>query len=369
VRLELPPTIDTGEPDRDDRPARFLRNTWYVAMWSADLAPGKLERRLILGEALVFFRQNDGSIAALRDRCAHRFAPLSMGSVIEGNRVRCGYHGLEFDRSGACVFNPHGRHNIPPAARVTAYTAVEKHSFVWIWMGERTPDIDAIPDFSILDATPEDSIAKRDWIRVQANYQLVNDNLLDLSHVSYLHDGILGNAEMVDSAMTVEQEGDAVIVGRASQATPIPGLFEMLWPHAEKNVDKWNRIRWTAPCNLLLYSGICKPGADRATGTGYYGIHMLTPETETTTHYHFTAARWNVLTQGAETNAEVLQKLSTGRRFAFADQDAPMIEAQQREFDNAHEELKPALLAIDVGPVKYKRILQRLINEESAVHS
>ncbi|MGH7717114.1 MAG: Rieske 2Fe-2S domain-containing protein, partial [Vulcanimicrobiaceae bacterium] len=325
----------------------YLRNAWYVAMWSQNLAPGHLEPRTILGESLVFFRDAAGAVAALRDRCAHRFAPLSKGKLL-GDRVQCGYHGLEFDRSGACVHNPHGRQNVPPQARVDSYPVAERNSLIWVWMGEQPADPATIADFSILDLTPQTDVAKRDWIRVRANYQLVNDNLLDLSHTSYLHDGILGNAEMVDSEITVEQEGDVVTVGRASEGTPIPGLFEIMWPHENKRVDKWNSIRWTPPCNMLLYSGVCLPGEDRRTGTGYYGLHFLTPETERTTHYHFTAARWNVLTQGAAANSEIREKLSTGRRFAFAEQDAPMIEGQQRSLDESDEQLHPALLAIDV---------------------
>lgn len=365
LRVETRSEMDAATFGGEDRPSGFLRNAWYVAMWSADLVPGKLEPRTILGESLVFLRDGTGAVGALRDRCAHRFAPLSKGSLRDG-RVQCGYHGLEFDRFGVCVHNPHGRQNIPPGTRVPAYTVAEKHSLVWIWMGDKPADPDTIADFSILDATPEPFIAKRDWIRVRANYQLVNDNLLDLSHTSYLHDGILGNAEMVDSAISVDQDGDTVTVGRESEGTPIPGLFEIMWPHESKRVDKWNRIRWTAPCNMLLYSGICMPGAARETGTGYYGIHFLTPETQSTTHYHFTAARWNVLTTGDEENAEIREKLSIGRRFAFEEQDAPMIEGQQRAFDESDEALRPALLAIDVGPVRYKRILRRLIGEECA---
>lgn len=369
MQLDVRPNPPFEMPDRDERLSAYVRNAWYVAMWSADLADAALVPRKILGESLVFYRASDGTVAAIADRCAHRFAPLSKGTLVEGDRVRCGYHGLEFDRSGACVHNPHGKHNIPPAARVRAYTAVEKHSFVWVWMGERTADPATIPDFSILDTTPELYIAKRDWICVRAGYQLVNDNLLDLSHTSYLHDGILGNVEMVDSEMLIEQKGDTVMVGRSSQNTPIPGIFEMFWPYESKRADKWNRIRWTPPGNMLLYTGVCLPGAAPETGTGYYGIHMLTPETPTTTHYHFTAARWNVLTEGDEHNALIREKLSAGRRFAFEDQDAQMIEAQQHAFDEAEEELRPALLAIDVGPVRYKRILRRLISEERAAHA
>jgi vanillate O-demethylase monooxygenase subunit len=216
----------------------------------------------------------------------------------------------------------------------------------------------------VLDTPNESHVTKRDWIEVAANYELVMDNLLDLSHVSYLHDGILGNQDTVDSEITVEQDGDVVTVGRRSTNSTIPGLFAIQAPAEWVRVDKWNTIRWMAPSAMLLKSGVCKPGADPASGTGYYGIHLLTPETARTTRYHFTAVRWNVLTEGDALNRQIREKVSVTRRFAFADQDAPVIEAQQAAIDQANESLDPLLLSIDVGPVRYKRILERLIAQE-----
>ena len=96
---------------------QFLRNAWYVAMWAENLAPEQLVPRTILGEPLVFFRAPDGTASAIEDRCPHRFAPLSRGRWLPSGRIQCGYHGLEIDGSGACVYNPHGNHHIPPAAR------------------------------------------------------------------------------------------------------------------------------------------------------------------------------------------------------------------------------------------------------------
>ena len=181
---------------------------------------GQLLGRTILKEPVVLYRKSDGNIAALEDRCPHRFAPLHMGKIVNGDSVQCPYHGLEFDASGACVLNPHGTKNIPPRARVRSYPATEKHKAIWIWMGEQAPDLSKVPDFSVLDNVPEMHATKRDRITICANYELIIDNLLDLSHTSYLHDGILGNSETVDSQITVEQDGNDVVVGRhAGNAT------------------------------------------------------------------------------------------------------------------------------------------------------
>jgi vanillate O-demethylase monooxygenase subunit len=342
----------------------YLRNAWYVAAWSDDLADGRLLGRTILQEPIVLYRKSDGNVAALQDRCPHRFAPLHMGKIVDRDRVQCPYHGLEFDSSGACVLNPHGTRNIPPRARVRSYAVTEKHKAIWVWMGEGSPDPSKVPDFSVLDNVPERHATKRDRITIRANYELIIDNLLDLSHTSYLHDGILGNSDTVESEMTVEQDGDDVIVSRHAGNATAPGLFAILMPSTPHRVDKFTRMRWMPPSNLRLLTGICMPEAIPESGTGYHAIHMLTPESDKTTHYFFTAVRFNVLTADDQLNAQIQDKISTTRRFAFEEQDAPVIEAQQAMIDAARTAVDPVILAIDVGPVRYKQILRKLIDAE-----
>jgi vanillate O-demethylase monooxygenase subunit len=342
----------------------YLHNAWYVAAWSDDLAEGQLLPRTILKEPVVLYRKSDGNVAALGDRCPHRFAPLHMGKIVNGDAVQCPYHGLEFDSSGACVLNPHGTKNIPPRARVRSYPVTEKHKAIWIWMGDKPADPGKVPDFSVLDNVPEMHATKRDRLTINANYELIIDNLLDLSHTCYLHDGILGNSDTVESEITVELDGDDVIVGRHAGNATAPGLFAILMPSGPERVDKFTRMRWMPPSNLRLLTGICMPGAVPESGTGYHAIHMLTPESDKTTHYFFTAVRFNVLTADDKLNVQIQDKISTTRRFAFEEQDAPVIEAQQRIIDAALTPVDPVILAIDVGPVRYKQILQRLIRNE-----
>jgi phenylpropionate dioxygenase-like ring-hydroxylating dioxygenase large terminal subunit len=342
----------------------YLRNAWYVAAWSDDLTDGQLLARTILKEPIVLYRKSDGHVAALEDRCPHRFAPLHMGQIVNGDCIQCPYHGLEFNSSGACVLNPHGTKNIPPRARVRSYPVTEKHKAIWIWMGEKSPDLSKVPDFSVLDNVPEMHATKRDRITIRANYELIIDNLLDLSHGSFLHAGILGNSETVEAEITVDLDGDDVVVGRHASNATAPGLFAILMPSKPDRIDKFTRMRWMAPSNLRLVTGICMPGAVPESGTGYHAIHMLTPESDRTTHYFFTAVRFNVLTSDDQLNAQIQDKISTTRRFAFEEQDAPVIEAQQEIIDNALTSLDPVILAIDVGPVRYKQILRKLIHAE-----
>jgi phenylpropionate dioxygenase-like ring-hydroxylating dioxygenase large terminal subunit len=344
----------------------FLRNAWYVAAWSDDLADGQLLGRTVLKQRIVFYRKSNGDVAALHDICPHRFAPLHMGKIVPGDGVRCPYHGLEFGPAGSCIRNPHGARNIPARASVRSYPVVEKHKAIWIWMGDQTADESKVPDFSVLDNVPRMHATKRDRITIHANYELVIDNLLDLSHTSYLHEGTLGNQDTVESEIGIEQDGDDVIVSRhARNATP-PGLFAILMPSHPPRVDKFTRMRWMPPSNLRLVTGICRPETAPESGTGYHAIHMLTPETDRTTHYFFTAARFNVLTADDGVNAQIQDRIATARRFAFEREDAPVIEAQQEIIDAADTSLDPVILAIDVGPVRYKQILQKLIRAEQS---
>jgi phenylpropionate dioxygenase-like ring-hydroxylating dioxygenase large terminal subunit len=131
----------------------YLRNAWYVAAWSETVGDGGVLGLTILKEPVVLYRQSNGEVAALADRCAHRFAPLSMGHIVGGNRIQCPYHGLEYDKTGACVLNPHGNKNIPPRARVKSYPVTEKHKAIWIWMGDQPADPSKIPDFSVMETT------------------------------------------------------------------------------------------------------------------------------------------------------------------------------------------------------------------------
>jgi vanillate O-demethylase monooxygenase subunit len=344
---------------------RFVRNAWYVALWSHELPEGKLVHQTIMREPIVFFRKEDGSIAAIIDRCSHRFAPLSMGTLLPGDRVQCHYHGLEFGANGACVRNPHGNCTIPKAAHLRSFPVVEKHGFIWIWMGERDADPAQIADYSCLDTRPAEHITDPGYLKIAAHYELIVDNLLDLSHTTYVHAGILGTAGTVVADIKVEQQGDVVTVSRPSKDVETPGMLQMLSPKGFERGDQWQTISWYAPSNLILEYGVSKTGEPKERGTGYLALHLLTPETERSTHYRYSAVRWNVLTEGAEANEKIRQKIFELRTFAFAQQDAPVIEAQQRRMDESLTPLTPTMLTIDAGPMRYRRILDRRLQEES----
>ena len=189
------------------------------------------------------------------------------GHIVGGNRIQCPYHGLEYDKTGACVLQPHGNKNIPSRARVKSYPVTEKHKAIWIWMGDQPADPAKVPDFSVMDNVPELHATKLDKIMVKANVELVIDNLLDLSHTSFLHAGILGNADTVESDIGVEQEGDDIVVSRYARNGEPPGMNKLMWPDVPPKVDKFTRIRWMAPSTLRLVTGVCRPGETPEQGT------------------------------------------------------------------------------------------------------
>ena len=361
----IEPTLfpQSGTPRRLATEPRFVRNTWYVAMFSPDLDEGRLVHRTILNEPIVFYRKEDGGIAAITDRCPHRFVPLSMGNLLAGDRVQCIYHGLEYGADGKCVLNPHGSGKVSSSLVLRSYPVVEKHTLIWIWMGDKPADPDKIPDYSCLDDRPELHVTRPGYVKVKAHYQLLIDNLLDLSHISYTHAGILGNADTATADPVVEQDGDVITVTRNSLNAETPGILQMMSPGGFERGDQWQAMSWFPASNLRLEFGASKPGEPKERGTGYFALHFLTPETERTTHYHYTASRWNVLTDD-ERNKEIRDLIYKMRTFAFAEQDVPVIEAQQVSMDQAREEPTPTLLSVDTGLLQYQKVLDRLLAEE-----
>lgn len=342
----------------------FLRNTWYAALWAQDLAPGQLVPRTFLNEPVVLFRQSNGEAAAIADICAHRFSPLSKGKIVRGDHVRCPYHGLEFNGRGQCVHNPHGDGRIPTHMKVRSYPIAEKHSLLWIWMGDQPADPATIPSFELLDPDSNRMVSKRDWIRMEASYRLITDNLLDLSHTAVIHEGILGSEDTIRADLNVTQQGTQLLVERSIPNVPAPGLYDLMFRRDGGRVDLWMDMRWDAPGCLLNYTGVTAPGAPRAEGTGFWGTHFLTPETADTTYYLFAAVRFNPISWGEALDREIHRQISDLRRIAFEDQDQMIIRAQQQNMKKAPYPLKPVLFDIDIGPVRYKRILDGLIHQE-----
>lgn len=337
----------------------FLQNAWYAAGWSHDLGDAPVART-IHDRPIVIYRDAAGRPIALDDACPHRFAPLSRGKV-QGDRIICGYHGLEFDGTGRCVRNPHGKGAVPSALTVGRYPSAERYGMVWLWMGEvERADEALIPDLPVFE---DDRFS---WVygqlHVDANYELVIDNLLDLSHVEFLHPFLAspGNAER--TVFRAEQNGDLVNAYYDVKGEPITALFRLLWEGDDERGDIHAYMHWQAPSNLYLDTGMSPEGEDSWSGALIPTVHLLSPESEDSTHYFWAAGRNRL--HGDE---QISGMLHFGTQNAFENEDEPMIRAvRSRMRSNDLFAHKPALLPIDEAAVRARRVLRKMIDAEQA---
>ena len=339
----------------------FLKNFWYVAAWSHELADKPLGR-VIVNEPVVLYRAPDGTLVALDDRCPHRRLPLSMGKVVEGGLLQCHYHGLRFDKTGQCVRIP-GQNMIPPSAKVRSYPVVERYRWIWIWMGDPAlADPATIPDYHYLDSP--DWGAKGALFHVKANWQLIVDNLLDLTHLAFVHETTIGNAAVAEHAtVKVKRAPNNVVVTRWMIDKPAPPTYVKA-RNFTTNVDRWQIIDFVPPAFLRLSVGATPTGTGAPEGRFVGGINMrnlnaITPETESTTHY-FWAQAHDFDIQNAKMTDMIFEQVKT----AFLE-DVDVFEAQQRVID-ADPIGSQIDINADTGGIQARRILDRLHQEELA---
>jgi len=334
----------------------WLRNAWYQVAWGAELDRDCALARTVLGRPLVLFRDSQGAPRALLDRCPHRFAPLSAGRVA-GGIVRCSYHGLAFDGTGQCVDNPHGP--IVSALRVTAFPALERHGALWVWMGAGDADASALPDLSFIDTTPETARCTG-YLPTRANYQLVVDNIMDLSHADYLHPSSLGGM-MTGARTSIKEEGDALTIEwLAEDCVPPPAFHTMVRPPAR--ADIWTEVTWHAPSLMVLSTWAKEAGAARDPRNFAVTLHNVTPADVGSCHYFFCSTR-RFKVDDAQFNAALAQILAG----AFEEEDKRMLERQQLSIGDAEFlSLGPALLNIDAASVRVRRKLAKLVDGERA---
>lgn len=336
----------------------FLTDCWYVAAASHELNRDLLGR-VFVDQPVVLYRKQDGSPVALEDRCSHRFYPLSAGEL-QGDAIVCGYHGLEFDCTGACVRVP-GQKTVPSGADIHAFPVEERWKLVWIWMGDPAlADPDLIPEIWRNDH-PEWTCVSGDAIPVEGDYRLVADNLLDPSHVSFLHKSTLGTPDVAEIPQITEQEGDIVRVTRWIMDSPPAPVYARLGDFTG-NVDRWQIITYTPPALVEVDMGSCVAGTgavdgDRSQGIELHAFNLVTPSTETSSYYFWTHVRNFSLGDPGVSKTVRAQFLT-----AFTE-DVMAIEAVQAGFDRFPEKV-PVNISADGGGIRARRILERLMKEE-----
>ncbi|WP_433235287.1 aromatic ring-hydroxylating dioxygenase subunit alpha [Actinomadura nitritigenes] len=332
------------------------RNQWYVAAYSEEVGDGLLART-ICGEPLVMYRTGAGQAVALADRCVHRRFPLS-ASNRDGDRIVCGYHGFTYAPDGACVAVP-GQTRIPRTARVPAYQVVEQDSLVWVWIGDGTGDAASIPRAPWLSSP--DYVTVRGMEPLAARYELLVDNLLDLSHETYLHAGYIGTPEVAQTPITTEVDDEAgiVYVSRRMKDVECPPFYSES-TGVEGRIDRWQDIEYHPPCFYLLHSRIAptgvEPGPD---GDDPHAFHVevgyaIVPETDTTTHDF-----WWVARDFALDDEGVSRFLHDSNRTVVL-QDVAALDLLETVIAAEPEGYQELSINIDTGGLAARRVLQRL---------
>ena len=334
----------------------WLMNTWYMGAWAHEIQEAPLSRQL-LAQKIMFYRKKNGEVAALRDRCAHRFAPLSKGTILN-DIVRCPYHGLGFDSSGRCVSAPL-EEAVPRALKVQSFPVAERDNIVWFWPGQ--PDLvtlDSIPDFSYL-SDGERYKHVYGLTHVRAHYELETDNLMDLSHVELLHAPFKGVLSKTSKYKAV-REGNRVRSNWFSTNAQNPAALEQgPFPTQGAPIDQWLEMRWDPPGAMFLEVAVTLAGNSRESGTSMPGSHILTPETEHSTHYFWSG------TLGAHEPVP-LDVFRDSFVQTFDHEDKPMIEDVAAAMGGETDllSMKPVLLRSDAGAVLARRVLAELIAKE-----
>lgn len=337
----------------------FIKNTWYVAAWSHEITGAAPFSRTLLGMPVVMWRNADGTITALPDRCPHRGAPLSKGRIEEG-QLRCMYHGMLFNSSGACTHIP-GQTRMPPGADLRRFPVVERNNWAWIWMGDpELADPALIPDTYWLDSP--DWRYRPDYMHYDVNYLLIADNLLDFSHLAFVHEKTLGgSAAYAEVRSEIDKLPNGLHIERwHMDAPPAPFVQNLMgWTH---HVDRWNIYDFVLPGILLMDSGSARAGTGaregkRTEAVEFRSAQALTPETEHSSHYFFSQAHNFSLD-----DPSVTDRLHAGLLAGFKE-DWEMLHAQARVLD-----LDPAFkmmpLGVDAALGYFRAVVNKRIADE-----
>lgn len=349
----MPITVTTTEP-------LFLRNAWYVAAWDHEIGR-TLTPVTILGEPVVLYRLQDGTPAALEDACPHRKLPLHMGRL-KGDEVECGYHGLTFNGAGSCTRVP-GAEKIPHVAHVRSYPVAERYGLVWIWMGDiEKADPNAI--FAVDHwGDPAWGVNRGESMLLDCHYLFMTDNLLDPSHVAWVHQGSFGGAGTEETPLETTVHEKGVTVWRwllDTEPAPFYKPFLAFAGHADRK--QHYEVHW--PCHAIIRA-IFAPAGAGGEGRPLHSdtflmdsYNFMTPVDAGRTRYF-----WFQMRNFAPDDVDVSAKFASSVRGAF-EEDRAVLEAVHLGMTTRRT---PNLdLKIDAGPLRFRRKLAQLVDAERA---
>ncbi len=337
-------------------PQTMPRNSWYMAAFRDEITREPFART-IQNIPLVFYRLQDGRAVALLDQCIHRQMPLSLG-YIENDNIRCCYHGLVFGPNGQCVEIP-SQESVPALAKVQTFQVVEQDGLLWIWIGDpEKADPANIPPCPWLNSP--DWVGATGILHMNSRAQLLNENLLDLSHVEFLHPGSIGASKLSSFPITVDADEKSIRVTRIMDDIECPALFK-------KAMDLPDRIRrtqtaeWFAPGFHVTHIGASRVGADDEDQFRHKALHWVTPETDTSTHYFWALYRNYRL----EDDEGLTQMLRDAHHAVFC-QDVDACEAIELALQRYGQDSPPYVnIKVDNGSLKSRRQIESMLREEN----
>jgi len=343
-----------------DERTPFIRNAWYVACFSEDIPPGRPFGRKLLGENLAFYRKLDGTVVAMQDRCPHRSFPLS-ASRVDGDEIVCGYHGIRYDSEGHCKLVP-TQTSAPRALQVPTFKVTETAPVVWIWMGdpivaERTP-LPPVP--WMLDGSGW--ATSRSYLQVQASYVFLHENLLDLSHLSYLHANTFGTSDYAKAPFETELRSETITVRRTVQPTRLPPMYanplKMQGVAAARIVTS---TYWTPGLSVsaVVLRNLEEP-QDRRIDHHIRTAQLVTPCDHTSVHYHFIVAR-DFAVEDKEASAFILK----GIQAAFAEDVFALESIARVRREDPNQDFMERSIASDKAGVMLRRRLSTLADQET----
>ena len=343
--------------EQADSTTPFIRNAWYVIAEAAEVSRTPMART-VLGTSVMLFRTLGGSVVALANRCCHRSFPLVHGTV-DGDTVVCGYHGLRYDTTGQCIEIPMQK-SVPASLRVRAFHTAEKGPFVWIWMGERPPaEGDAAPHQEWLDHP--DWACRVGYLHVKGSYVHLHENLLDLSHLSFLHAKTFGTPEYARAPVEMNCEGENLEVWRHVHCE-LPAIYARPLGWTGARAIRSSGSRYVSPglhVNTGIFRNLDLPEEAQSPQPMVKVAQLVTPESAVTTHY-WTAQARNFVTNDAEMGEFMIKaQVAAFREDAFALQQITEMQAL-----SAADGLREVSIPTDKAGVLMRRRLKKLADLE-----